>query len=271
MTLPSSFPMSMSDVATELARPLGGNSRLNLGEAEVLALAQKTALPVSMSDLLGKSRFVLTDTDTKTGTRTVSFTNMAFFGNDNSRRIYVTVGWTGNTATSASLSSATIGGVDAVIRGSTSRSHGGSGINIGTAIIYGIPTSHLGTVSLTFSNSDNRSVAIGVFRAVSLLVDEAAVAGGTLEEGAQSVSANVNLFVSGGLLSSGVTRMTGGSTGNLSWTGNVERYEFTESTTRMGGAMNYNMSAALPATITMGNTVPNGQEGLFCLTALSVS
>lgn len=51
MTLPTTLPISMSDIATEL----GISPPFSLGDAACLALAGKTALPVSMSDFLGKT------------------------------------------------------------------------------------------------------------------------------------------------------------------------------------------------------------------------
>lgn len=51
MTLPTSFPMSMSQVAAELGIPLP----LWLGHSWVIALAGKSSLPVSFSDLLGQT------------------------------------------------------------------------------------------------------------------------------------------------------------------------------------------------------------------------
>lgn len=51
MTLPASFPLSMSQIATELGLSLP----LSLGHAWVISLAGKSALPVSFSDLLGKT------------------------------------------------------------------------------------------------------------------------------------------------------------------------------------------------------------------------
>ncbi|PXX15848.1 hypothetical protein C7399_109183 [Paraburkholderia tropica] len=51
MTLPASYPLSMSQIATELGLSLP----LSLTHAWVLALAGKTAAPISFGDLLGKS------------------------------------------------------------------------------------------------------------------------------------------------------------------------------------------------------------------------
>jgi hypothetical protein len=51
MTLPSSFPLSMSQVASEL----GISLPLSLTDSRVLALGGKTAAPISFSDLLGKA------------------------------------------------------------------------------------------------------------------------------------------------------------------------------------------------------------------------
>lgn len=51
MTLPASFPLSMSQIATEL----GISLPLSLEDSRVLMLAGKTAAPISFSDLLGKA------------------------------------------------------------------------------------------------------------------------------------------------------------------------------------------------------------------------
>jgi len=51
MTLPAAFPLSMSQIAGELGLSLP----LSMNHPWVIALANKSALPVSFSDLLGKS------------------------------------------------------------------------------------------------------------------------------------------------------------------------------------------------------------------------
>jgi len=51
VTLPSSFPLSMSQVATELGTTLP----LSVSNPWILLLSGKYALPISFSDLLGKS------------------------------------------------------------------------------------------------------------------------------------------------------------------------------------------------------------------------
>ncbi|WP_217589721.1 hypothetical protein [Burkholderia sp. GbtcB21] len=51
MTLPASFPLSMSQIAAELGRSLP----LSLLDSWVVALAGKSGAPVSFSDLLGKT------------------------------------------------------------------------------------------------------------------------------------------------------------------------------------------------------------------------
>lgn len=51
MTLPSSFPLSMSQIATELGLSLP----LSINHPWVITLAGKSALPVSFSDLLDRS------------------------------------------------------------------------------------------------------------------------------------------------------------------------------------------------------------------------
>lgn len=51
MTLPASFPLAMSQIATELGLSLP----LSMSNPWVIALAGKSALPVSFSNLLGKT------------------------------------------------------------------------------------------------------------------------------------------------------------------------------------------------------------------------
>jgi hypothetical protein len=64
MTLPASFPLSMSQIATELGLSLP----LSINHPWILQLAQKSGLPLSFSDLLGKSgRFDGNSTGQSTG------------------------------------------------------------------------------------------------------------------------------------------------------------------------------------------------------------
>lgn len=59
MTLPVSGTISLSDVLVEIQRVTPGRSpTISLGDADVLALAGKSGLPVSMSDLYGKSSYI---------------------------------------------------------------------------------------------------------------------------------------------------------------------------------------------------------------------
>lgn len=78
MTLPASFPMSMSQIATELGLSLP----LSISHAWVIALAGKSALPVSFSDLLGKTgHFSGGLVGAGAGSvLSVSFANAPFFG-----------------------------------------------------------------------------------------------------------------------------------------------------------------------------------------------
>lgn len=59
MTLPVSGTISLSDVLAEIQRVTPGRSpTISLGDADVLNLAGKSGLPVSLSDLYGKSSYV---------------------------------------------------------------------------------------------------------------------------------------------------------------------------------------------------------------------
>jgi hypothetical protein len=61
MTLPASGAISLSDVLAELriTNPARAET-ISLGDADVLALAGKSAPPISLSDLYGKSSYVYT-------------------------------------------------------------------------------------------------------------------------------------------------------------------------------------------------------------------
>lgn len=78
MTLPASFPLSMSQIATELGLSLP----LSINHPWVLLLAGKTALPVSFSEFLGKSgHYTGSSQIQQAGTFEyfVTFTGAAFF------------------------------------------------------------------------------------------------------------------------------------------------------------------------------------------------
>lgn len=74
MTLPTSFPMSMSQIATELGLLLP----LSINHAWVIALAGKSGLPVSFSDLLGQTAQP-TWSGTPSGDGTVMTMSVPFF------------------------------------------------------------------------------------------------------------------------------------------------------------------------------------------------
>lgn len=81
MTLPSSPPLSGSQVATELGLSLP----LSMNNAKVLALAGKSALPLSFSDLLGKSgsvsgNFLCSQVGSPYFYYYIDFANSPFFG-----------------------------------------------------------------------------------------------------------------------------------------------------------------------------------------------
>lgn len=76
MTLPASFPLSMSQIAIEL----GISLPLSINNAWVLALANKTALPVSFSDLIGKSGRVDGNFNVNSNGSAGTVTPYTFFG-----------------------------------------------------------------------------------------------------------------------------------------------------------------------------------------------
>ena len=61
MTLPASFPLSMSQISSELGLSVVFDWPLSIDNPLILALAGKTSLPVSFSDLLGQSGHVISN------------------------------------------------------------------------------------------------------------------------------------------------------------------------------------------------------------------
>lgn len=81
MTLPVAFPLSMSQVATELGLSLP----LSMSNPWVIALAGKSALPVSFSNLLGKTgRYDGSNTVSSGPVYSISLNNPFFGGTLNS-------------------------------------------------------------------------------------------------------------------------------------------------------------------------------------------
>lgn len=77
MTLPASFPLSMSQIAAEI----GASLPLSLLDPRVLGLAGKTGAPVSFSDLLGKTgRFDGNASTTSTFGLITLFSNVPWMG-----------------------------------------------------------------------------------------------------------------------------------------------------------------------------------------------
>jgi hypothetical protein len=67
MALPSSGPLSLSQVNVELGK--SSTAQISLNDADVRALAQKPSGAISMSDLYGKSRFVIASGGSETTDR----------------------------------------------------------------------------------------------------------------------------------------------------------------------------------------------------------
>ncbi|WP_157639440.1 hypothetical protein [Burkholderia ubonensis] len=107
MTLPASFPLSMSQIATELGLSLP----LSINHAWVIALAGKSGLPVSFSDLLGKTgRFDgnLTMTanisDTFTSDPSAPFFGGTFHGMDQANNGNLVASFSGSPGWSGNIS-----------------------------------------------------------------------------------------------------------------------------------------------------------------------
>lgn len=136
MTLPASFPLTMTQIATELGTTLP----LNLLHADVRALAEQPSGDVAYSDLLGKSAG-----GGGGGVPTVTYhgTETSGIGRDigtaaADRYVIAIIHWRA-TATNRTLSSITIDGGAATIHAQSS--HTGGSTSLGVAIVSRLVTS----------------------------------------------------------------------------------------------------------------------------------
>ena len=75
MTLPASFPISISQIASEVALPVP----LSINHPRILALANKSGFPISFGDLLGKTGRIDGNFSANSSS-VILFGNPAFFG-----------------------------------------------------------------------------------------------------------------------------------------------------------------------------------------------
>lgn len=192
-------------------------------------------------------------TEDATDLTTYSFASAAIGVADATRRVVVVVHW-GESASTRSLSSATIGGVAATIHAQT------SGVTRGVAIISAlVPTGTTATIALTFSGAMQRA-AIGVYRAINeTSASPTATATDTTFTGAV-LDVNVNVPVNGWVVAGTTDNGVAGRT--HAWVGVTKQYDTTSGEAAgiiYSGGHDTGLAAATPRTV---NTTVSNATGI---------
>lgn len=265
MTLQASGTMTSTQILAEVN---------NAGPFSLTGNVERTLAgvptgPITMpTDFYSKSRadFVGSASgSTSSGTATIA----ALFGPTgigSQRRIFVTVGWQGTTATTASISSATIGGTAATIHNQQSNA---ATTNAGCAIISAIrDASTSGNVVINFDQADARNVLIGTFRMTAVTINDGGASQADLSTGTQALIVNNNLLTNGFALISGVTSLNA-PIGDITFGGATQAYEGTlGANVRAGGALSDHIGPSASYACSITNTVPSGIGGFFISTVV---
>lgn len=262
MTLQASGKMTSTQIMAEL-----NQSTFSLTGAAERTLAGVPSGPITMpTNFYSKSRaaFVGSNSGATSGGAVSISASFGAAGAGGERRIFVTVGWQGTTATAALISSATIGGVAATIhnqRGSAATT------NAGCAIISAfLDAGTSGNVVINFDQADARNVLVGTFRMVAVTINAGGSNQADLGVGAQSITVNNNLLTNGFALISGVTSLNA-PIGDITFGGATEAYEGTlGANVRAGGALLDHIGPSGSYACSIGNTVPSGIGGFFIST-----
>jgi hypothetical protein len=158
-----------------------------------------------------------------------TFSSISIGAADSSRTVVVGVSFNAG-GSSRTVSSATIGGVTASVI-----SVAGSGFE-GSAIIYAdVPTGTTADISLTFSNTVNEAVAIGVYRLINVsnVADYTDTSGSTFTTSVTTPSTPSYIISALGV---------GGDATLVSWSNTTEQYSYI-----IGGSSRYHGGASVAA------------------------
>lgn len=254
MTLPASFPLSISQINTELGRATTDPFDIQ-GSAE-RALAGVPSGAISMSDFLGKSSAgaagMVDSLVTLSNGGGANYSGTVTTGGaDTNRRVVVVIHWE-ETTIHRTLSSISIGGVSATIHNQQGNSGGttGFGVAIASAIV---PTGTTATVALVMSAAVTTVVA-SAWRLInySTLTDS----DGNANSGSSN---NISLTVStaaGGVIVAGYTGSTGTGNTGVTWTNATERYD-------SGGIGVIRKSAADVTGLSAGTLTVSATQGII--------
>lgn len=244
MTLPSSLPLSMSDIATEL----GTSLPLNLLDADVLDLAEKSA-PISFSDLLGKEWRSAAALSNGININSGTASGVDFGAAHTYRRIVCIVTEDG----SGGALTATIGGVTATVHAQAGHFGGATGLHVAVFSAI-VPTGTSGSVVITSGGSVRR---LAVFRLVRFDV----LASGTDETQVTTGSVSVEVSTAaGGVVIGGYTGSTNTVATGVTWTNATEIFD-TGATVRHSGAwVSSTSSGTLTVSATQGAIADSGND-----------
>jgi hypothetical protein len=240
MTLPASFPLSVSQINVELGRPAG--AAFNITGAAERALAGVPSGPISFSDFLGKTNsggsaasvlLLSSGVDINSGTA-----NGVSFGDaDAGRRIVVVIHSDGDGSDYTGI---TIGGVSATIHEQRGHFGGGTGLHLAIASAA-VPSGTTGTVAISGGSAGVSGRRMAVYRLVGYSF--LAAAGNRTVITATAVSADVSTS-SGGLIIAGYTGSTNHAALEVDWTAGATSEQYDASTiVRRSGAINLNTSS----------------------------
>jgi hypothetical protein len=154
MTLPSSFPLSASQINVELRRAPGAAFDIQ-GSAE-RALAEVPSGAISMSDFLGKQFFDFSaqgQFSASLSSSTTTVTNVAFGAANASRKVFVAINAEGGSSTGKTVNAVTIGGIAATIHVQSGDHNTGTNSTYRQAIASAdVPTGTSGDVVITWSS-----------------------------------------------------------------------------------------------------------------------
>jgi len=257
MTLPSSPPISASQINVELERSPSAFFDIN-GSAE-RALAQVPSGPISFSNFLGKSAVgnytYLGSYTENTGSFTINL-GTVFSG----RSIVVALGWSGTSGNG--ISNAAINGTTASIV--QDYIYDMVAYSVGAAILTASPPGTSGTLSISVPNITGVTASVWALKNASTVASAHKSANGT---GFSGASAPLSLqSASGGIIVEGGSYYTPGSPAFNMWRGGVTGVAQSAGMPRLGTAANYN-TGAFPSYSTGVSIGPTGGENDTLLAA----
>lgn len=268
MVLPASGTLTMSQIRDELEDAGSVTIPVNSRWLTLAGKASGSSL-VLPNDFWGKAQveYIGSANVTTVGGTATLLANLGAIGPV--RKIVVTLGWEGTTSNAASISSASINGVGALLSAQTSNA---ASTNAGCGIIVAqVPTGASGNIVVNFNQSDVRIVRISVYRFVTTGTPADTIqTTADFAAGSRTLSGTINVAQGGCVIAVGVTSVLA-PVGNITMVGATEQDEATVGANcRMCSGMTSHLNSQAGRTVSINNTVPSGTGGFF-LCAVSLS